>query len=362
MGEALAFGTLLLENYEVRLSGQDCERGTFNHRHAVLYDQETEDTYESLRHLAEPGQQGFFNVINSSLSENAVLGFEHGYSLEHPNALVIWEAQFGDFVNGAQVIIDQFISSGEQKWLRMSGLTMFLPHGFEGQGPEHSSGRVERFLQLCDDDPTHFPHNVDKAAHNINLQVANCTTPANMFHLIRRQLYRNYRKPLIVMTPKSLLSDPRCVSNMDEFDTDSQFHRLYTDKSEHLVADDKVRKVVLCTGKVYYDLAKERDRIREESSEGHDDVAILRVEQIAPFPSDLVKEECDKYSNAKILWVQEEPMNQGAWTYVSPRIETAIGNRARPQYVGRNASAAPATGLKQRHEKELRHFLDETFA
>merc|ERR1712137_1314629 len=362
MGEALAFGTLLLENYEVRLSGQDCERGTFNHRHAVLYDQETEETYESLRHVAEPGQQGFFNVINSSLSENAVLGFEHGYSLEHPNALVIWEAQFGDFVNGAQVIIDQFISSGEQKWLRMSGLAMFLPHGFEGQGPEHSSGRVERFLQLCDDDPTHFQTNVDKAAHNINLQVANCTTPANMFHLIRRQLYRNYRKPLIVMTPKSLLSDPRCVSNMDEFDSKSQFHRLYVDKSEHLVADDKVRKVVLCTGKVYYDLAKERERLREKNSEGKDDVAILRVEQIAPFPSDLVKEECDKYANAKVLWVQEEPMNQGAWTYVSPRIETAISNRARPQYVGRHPSAAPATGLKQRHEKELRNFLDQTFA
>merc|ERR1712137_994448 len=361
MGEALAFGSLLLENFEVRLSGQDCERGTFSHRHAVLYCQETEQPYESLKHLADPGQQGFFNVINSSLSENAVLGFEHGYSLENPNALVVWEAQFGDFVNGAQVIIDQFISSGEQKWLRMSGLTMFLPHGFEGQGPEHSSGRVERFLQLCDDHPYHFESNNNKAAHNINLQVANCTTPANMFHLIRRQLYRNYRKPLIVMTPKSLLSDPRCVSNMDEFDTDSQFHRLYADKSENMVADSKVRKLLLCNGKVYYDLEKERENLRENNN-GEDDIAIVRIEQIAPFPYDLVKEQAEKYPNASIVWVQEEPMNQGCWQYVAPRIETAIDRRSRPEFVGRVPSAAPATGLKMRHNAELAKFLSEAFA
>merc|ERR1712137_578767 len=361
MGEALAFGSLLLENYEVRLSGQDCERGTFSHRHAVLYCQETEKTYESLKHLAEPGQQGFFNVINSSLSENAVLGFEHGYSLENPNALVVWEAQFGDFVNGAQVIIDQFISSGEQKWLRMSGLTMFLPHGFEGQGPEHSSARLERFLQLCDDNPDVFQSNNNKASKQINLQVANCTTPANFFHLIRRQLHRNYRKPLIVMTPKSLLTDTRCVSDIEEFGPDSSFHRVYADTSSHMVADDKVRKLLLCTGKVYYDLEKERES-RRESNNGKDDVAIIRVEQIAPFPYDLVKEHADKYSNAKLVWVQEEPMNQGSWFYTAPRIETAVGGRTRPEYVGRAPGAAPATGLKMRHVAELESFLNDAFA
>merc|ERR1712137_931780 len=333
MGEALAFGTLLHENYEVRLSGQDSERGTFSHRHAVLHCQKTEKTYESLKHLSK--EQGFFNVINSSLSENAVLGFEHGYSLENPNALVVWEAQFGDFVNGAQVIIDQFISSGEQKWLRMSGLTMFLPHGYEGQGPEHSSARVERFLQLCDDNPNHFETDVNLAARKINLQVANCTTPANHFHLIRRQLHRNYRKPLVVMTPKSLLTDPRCVSDIEDFGPDSSFKRIYPDNSENLVA---------------------------ENNNGEDDIAIVRIEQIAPFPYDLVKEQAEKYPNASIVWVQEEPMNQGCWQYVAPRIETAIAHKARPEFVGRVPSAAPATGLKMRHNAELAKFLSEAFA
>merc|ERR1712137_956880 len=356
MGEALAFGTLLLENYEVRLSGQDCERGTFNHRHAVLYDQETEETYESLRHVAEPGQQGFFNVINSSLSENAVLGFEHGYSLEHPNCLGIWEAQFGDFVNGAQVIIDQFIASGEQKWLRMSGLTMLLPHGFEGQGPEHSSARLERFLQLCDEAPDTYQKDPNLAALHVNLQVANCTTPANFFHLLRRQLHRNFRKPLIVMTPKSLLKSSNCVSNIEDFGPGTEFTRVYPDQGENMVDDAKVRRVILCTGKVYYDLVQERATRAGENEQS--DVAIIRLEQIAPFPFDLVDKECSRYPNAQVTWVQEEPMNQGAWTFVAPRIETALNGNRRPVYIGRRSSAAPATGLMSRHRRELRKFLD----
>src|SRR5690606_30335327 len=262
MAEHLAFGTLVNEGFPVRLSGQDCERGTFSQRHSVLIDQETERRYTPLRHISP--NQARFEVINSMLSEEAVLGFEYGYSLAEPNALVCWEAQFGDFANGAQVVFDQFISSGERKWLRMSGLVCLLPHGYEGQGPEHSSARLERFLQLCAED---------------NWQVANCTTPANYFHILRRQLKRDFRKPLILMTPKSLLRHKRCVSTLAELSGESSFHRLLWDDAQYLgnepiklVKDSKIRRVVLCSGKVYYDLYEEREK------RGINDIYLLRVE------------------------------------------------------------------------------------
>ena len=268
LGEALAFATLLKEGYKVRLSGQDVERGTFSQRHSVLFDQETEKRYTSLNHLG--GEQAKFEVVNSMLSEEAVLGFEYGYSLAEPNALTLWEAQFGDFANGAQVVVDQFISSGERKWLRMSGLVMLLPHGYEGQGPEHSSARLERYLQFCAED---------------NMQVANCTTPANYFHILRRQMHRNFRKPLILMTPKSLLRHKRAVSRLDELGPGSTFHRLLYDDAEmlkgqpiKLVPDEKMRRVVICSGKVYFDLYEEREK------RGIDDIYLLRVEQLYPFP------------------------------------------------------------------------------
>ena len=267
--EALAFCSLLLEGHPVRLSGQDSERGTFSQRHSVLIDQENEDRYTPFNHLAD--KQARFEVINSMLSEEAVLGFEYGYSLAEPNALTLWEAQFGDFANGAQVVFDQFISSGERKWLRMSGLVCLLPHGYEGQGPEHSSARLERFLQMCAED---------------NMQVANCTTPANYFHILRRQLKREIRKPLILMTPKSLLRHKRAVSRLDEMATGTTFHRVLWDDAQllpdekiKLVADDKIRRVVLCSGKVYYDLYEEREK------RGIDDIYLLRVEQLYPFPT-----------------------------------------------------------------------------
>ena len=267
--EALAYGTLLVEGYPVRLSGQDSERGTFSQRHAVLMDQANEKKYTPLKHLAR--DQARFEVINSMLSEEAVLGFEYGYSLAEPNALVLWEAQFGDFANGAQVVVDQFISSGERKWLRMSGLVLLLPHGYEGQGPEHSSARLERYLQLCAED---------------NWQIANCTTPANYFHILRRQLHRPFRKPLVLMTPKSLLRHKRVVSNLEQFGPGSSFHRLLWDDAQFLpdqaiklVPDDKIRRVVLCSGKVYYDLYDEREK------RGVDDVYLLRMEQLYPFPA-----------------------------------------------------------------------------
>src|SRR5581483_2274072 len=267
--EALAFGTLLTEGIPVRLSGQDSGRGTFSQRHSVLVNQDNEDRYIPLNNLQD-GQAGF-EVIDSPLAENSVLGFEYGYTLAEPNALVLWEAQFGDFANGAQVMVDQFISSGESKWLRMSGLVMLLPHGFEGQGPEHSSARLERYLQLCAED---------------NWQIANCTTPANYFHILRRQLHRNFRKPLVLMTPKSLLRHKRVVSNLDQLGPGTSFHRLLWDDAQFLpdqaiklVPDDKIRRVVLCSGKVYYDLYDEREK------RGVNDVYLLRIEQLYPFPA-----------------------------------------------------------------------------
>src|SRR5215218_1439996 len=269
MAEALAFGSLLLEGHRVRLSGQDVERGTFSSRHSVLIDQENEERYTNLNHISE--NQARYEVINSMLSEEAVLGFEYGYTLSEPNALTLWEAQFGDFANGAQVVFDQFISSGERKWLRMSGLVCLLPHGYEGQGPEHSSARLERWLQMCAED---------------NMQVAYCSTPSNYFHILRRQLKREIRKPLILMTPKSLLRHKRAVSRLDEMGADTTFHRLLWDDAQllegeaiKLVADDKIRRVILCSGKVYYDLYEEREK------RGIDNMYLLRVEQLYPFPT-----------------------------------------------------------------------------
>ena len=345
--EALAYGTLLVEGYRVRLSGQDSERGTFSQRHAVLMDQENEKKYTPLKHIAK--EQGTFEVINSMLSEEAVLGFEYGYSLAEPDALVLWEAQFGDFANGAQVVVDQFISSGERKWLRMSGLVLLLPHGYEGQGPEHSSARLERYLQLCAED---------------NWQIANCTTPANYFHVLRRQLHRRFRKPLVIMTPKSLLRHKRAVSTLDEFGPGSSFHRILWDDAQlnpadtvALVADDKIRRVVLCSGKVYYDLYEER------AKRGVDDVYLLRMEQLYPFPARALIHELSRFKAADVVWCQEEPKNMGAWSFVEPNLAWVLDHigaeQRRPRYVGRPSSAATATGLMSKHMRELQAFLND---
>ena len=330
--EALAFGTLVREGTPVRLSGEDSGRGTFSQRHAVLVDQDTEERFSPLSRVA-PGQARF-EVWDSPLSENGVLGFEYGYSLAEPYDLVLWEGQFGDFANGAQVIIDQFIASAESKWLRLSGLTMLLPHGYEGQGPEHSSARLERYLQLCAED---------------NMQVCNLTTPANYFHALRRQIRRNFRKPLILMTPKSMLRDKRMVSALADFGPDSCFLRTIGE-AETIAADKKVRRVLLCSGKVYFDLVAGR---REH---GIDDVAIVRIEQLYPWPKNAVAAHLARYPKAEVFWVQEEPANQGAWLFVLPRLGflmEELGNPVpRPTYVGRRAAAAPATGLQRRHVAE----------
>ncbi len=339
MGEALAFGSLLLEGFPVRLSGQDCTRGTFSQRHSAFIDQNTEEMYYPLNNIAT--KQERYQVIDSMLSEFAVLGFEYGYSLAEPNTLVMWEAQFGDFANGAQIMFDQFIAPGERKWLRMSGLVVLLPHGFEGQGPEHSSARLERVLQLSAEE---------------NWIVANCTTPANYFHILRRQLHRRFRKPLIIMTPKSLLRHKKAVSRLDEFVEGTSFHRVLWDDAQfgnsdtELVEDQDIRRVVLCSGKVYFDLLAERDAL------GLDDVYLMRVEQLYPFPARSLIQELKRFPQAEIVWCQEEPKNQGAWNYIDANIEWVlkrIGSQARrPHYVGRAAAAAPATGLFGRHRKE----------
>jgi 2-oxoglutarate dehydrogenase E1 component len=345
--EALAFASLLLDGHPVRLSGQDSERGTFSQRHSVLVDQENEDRYIPLNHLRDG--QSRFEVVNSMLSEEAVLGFEYGYTLAEPNALTLWEAQFGDFANGAQVVFDQFISSGERKWLRLSGLVCLLPHGYEGQGPEHSSARLERFLQMCAED---------------NMQVANCTTPANYFHILRRQLKRDIRKPLILMTPKSLLRHKRAVSRLDEMGSGTTFHRLLWDDAQmlpdekiKLVPDDKIRRVVLCSGKVYYDLYEEREK------RGIDDVYILRVEQLYPVPLKALVQELSRFKSAELVWCQEEPRNMGAWHFMEPYLDWVLkqtgSTRDRPRYAGRAASAAPATGLMPKHLVQLKALLEE---
>ncbi|WP_170789723.1 2-oxoglutarate dehydrogenase E1 component [Ruegeria lacuscaerulensis] len=348
-GEALAFGSLLTEGYPVRLSGQDATRGTFSQRHSGFVHQETEARYYPLNNIR--AGQSHYEVIDSMLSEYAVLGFEYGYSLAEPNALTLWEAQFGDFANGAQIMFDQFISSGESKWLRMSGLVCLLPHGFEGQGPEHSSARLERFLQMCGQD---------------NWIVANCTTPANYFHILRRQLHRTFRKPLIMVTPKSLLRHKLAVSTADQFTTGSSFHRVLWDDAQHgnsdtkLVADDKVKRVVLCSGKVYYDLLEERD------ARGIDDVYLMRIEQYYPFPAHSLINELERFKGAEIVWCQEEPKNQGAWSFIEPNIEWVLtrikAKHTRPRYVGRATSASPATGLASQHKAQQEALVNEALS
>ena len=339
--EAMAFASVLDDGYSVRLSGQDCGRGTFSHRHAVLYDQSNEQKYLPLEQVNP--EKAKFEVHDSPLSEAAVLGFEYGYSLADPNSLTLWEAQFGDFVNGAQVLLDQFIASGEIKWLRMSGLVLLLPHGYEGQGPEHSSARLERFLQMSAED---------------NWQVCNLTTPANYFHALRRQMVRDFRKPLVIMSPKSLLRHKLAVSTMDDFSKDSTFHRiLWDDDREKLAKPEKIKRVVICSGKVYYDLLEER-RKRDIY-----DVRLLRLEQIYPFPHKALAEELKKNSKAEIVWCQEEPRNQGAWYFVNEEIEKVLGDlkhkSERPRYVGRGPAAAPATGILKRHNEEQAKLIDE---
>ncbi len=346
--EALAFSTLLLEGHPVRLSGQDVERGTFSQRHSVLTDQEDESRYKPFNHVRDG--QARYEVINSMLSEEAVLGFEYGYSLSEPNALTLWEAQFGDFANGAQVVVDQFISSSEKKWLRMSGLVMLLPHGYEGQGPEHSSARLERYLQMCAED---------------NMQVANCTTPANYFHILRRQLHRDFRKPLILMTPKSLLRHKRAVSRLDQMGEGSFFHRWIHDDADErvggsgLVEPDRIRRLILCSGKVYYDLIEEREK------RGVDDIYIMRIEQLYPFPAKSLTQELGLFKNAELIWCQEEPRNMGAWFFVDQYINWASdkeGGGRRARYVGRPPAASTAVGQMSKHQAQLRAFLDDAFA
>jgi 2-oxoglutarate dehydrogenase E1 component len=345
--EALAFASILMEGNPIRLSGQDSERGTFSQRHSVLYDQKDETRYIPLNNLS-PAQANY-EVVNSMLSEEAVLGFEYGFSLAEPRALTLWEAQFGDFANGAQVVFDQFISSGERKWLRMSGLVCLLPHGYEGQGPEHSSARLERFLQLCAED---------------NMQVANCTTPANYFHILRRQLKRDFRKPLILMTPKSLLRHKKAISTLAEMSGESSFHRLLWDDAQYLgnepiklVKDSKIRRVVLCSGKVYYDLYEEREK------RGINDIYLLRVEQLYPFPAKALINELSRFRNAEMAWCQEEPKNMGAWSFIDPYLEWVLAHidakHQRVRYTGRPAAASPATGLMSKHRAQLEAFLED---
>jgi 2-oxoglutarate dehydrogenase E1 component len=349
--ESLAFASLVDEGFPVRLSGQDSVRGTFSQRHSAIIDQTTEARYVPLSNLREGQAQ--FEVIDSALSEEAVLGFEYGYALADPNSLVLWEAQFGDFVNGAQVVIDQFISSGERKWLRMSGLVMLLPHGYEGQGPEHSSARLERFLQLCAED---------------NMQVVNLTTPANYFHVLRRQLLREFRKPLIVMTPKSLLRHKRAVSNLSDMATGTGFHRVMIDGAEAgcdvggvtLRPDAEIKRVIVCSGKVYFDLVEQR------AKSGRDDVYILRLEQFYPWPLKSLTSELKRFKTAEVVWCQEEPKNMGGWQFVDAWLELTLERMnlkaKRARYVGRPASASTAAGLMSRHQKELDAFLTEAFA
>jgi 2-oxoglutarate dehydrogenase E1 component len=348
--EHLAFASLLDQGVPVRLSGQDSVRGTFVQRHCDIIDQTTERHYQPLSNL-RPGQ-AHFEVLDSALSEEAVLGFEYGFSLADPNTLTIWEAQFGDFANGAQVVIDQFIASGERKWLRMSGLTLLLPHGYEGQGPEHSSARLERYLQLCAED---------------NLQVANCTTPANYFHILRRQMLREFRKPLVMMTPKSLLRHKKAVSKLSDMAEGSSFHRVLWDDAERggpttirLQPDDRIRRVVLCSGKVYYDLLDEREKL------GVDDVYLLRLEQFYPWPMKSLSVELARFKTAELVWCQEEPKNMGGWTFVDPWLELTLAklkvSATRARYVGRPASASTAAGLMSRHMRELATFLAAAFA
>ena len=345
--ETLAFATLLQEGYPVRLVGQDSGRGTFSQRHSVLRNQEDNSRYVPLDHVSS--KQKKFEVVDSFLSELAVLGFEYGYSLVEPETLTVWEAQFGDFANGAQVVIDQFIASGERKWFRASGLVLLLPHGYEGQGPEHSSARLERFLQLCAQE---------------NLQVLNCTTPANYFHALRRQIHREFRKPLVIMTPKSLLRNKYCVSNIEDFGKNNSFHRVLEDhalnkknKLIELKKPKKIRKVVICSGKIYFDLLDAREKAKI------DDVVLIRIEQLYPFPVRSLASTIKPYAeNAKFIWCQEEPKNMGAWFSVRDYIQWTLDNlevKKKIEFIGRNPSASPATGYAKRHAKQQKEIIDK---
>ena len=349
--EALAFGSLLKEGYPVRLVGQDSGRGTFSQRHSVLRNQEDNSRYIPLNNISKSQKQ--FEVVDSFLSELAVLGFEYGYSLVEPNTLTIWEAQFGDFANGAQVVIDQFIASGERKWNRASGIVMLLPHGYEGQGPEHSSARLERFLQLCSND---------------NMQVMNCTTPANYFHALRRQVHRDFRKPLIIMTPKSLLRNKYCVSNLNDFSKKNSFHRVLWDHAIDpktngfikLKKSSKIKKVILCSGKVYFDLLNAREKLKK------DDVVMFRIEQLYPFPAKALVNELKPYiKNAHFFWCQEEPKNMGAWFSVRDYIQWTLDNlkakNNKISYIGRNPDASPATGYAKRHISQQEEIIKKVF-
>ena len=334
--EYLAFATLLKEGFGVRLSGQDSGRGTFSQRHAVLYDQMNEKRFVPLRHFMD--KQGFFEVIDSFLSEYGVLGFEYGYSQVDPRTLVLWEGQFGDFANNAQTIIDQFITTGERKWLRMSGLTLLLPHGHEGQGSEHSSARLERFLQMCAED---------------NIQVVNCTSPANYFHVLRRQLHRDFRKPLIIMTPKSTLRHKKNVSSADQFINGSTFHRILRDEIS-VQEEKKINRVLLCSGKIYFELQDEIDKLKKEN------VFILRIDQLYPFPYDVLKDELKRFPEAEVYWVQEEPSNMGAFRFIKHRVESVMASMNRNEellFIGRKASASPATGILDRHIENQKNIL-----
>jgi len=349
--EQLAFATLLEEGYPVRLSGQDSGRGTFSQRHSVLRDQKNNSYYTPLNNISK--KQKRFEVIDSLLSEFAVLGFEHGYALSEPTTLVVWEAQFGDFANGAQVVIDQFIASGERKWSRASGLVMLLPHGYEGQGPEHSSARLERFLQLC--------------AHE-NIQVMNCTTPANYFHALRRQIHRDFRKPLIIMTPKSLLRNKRCTSNIEDFNKKNTFHRILKDHAEvggygliKLQEDKKIKKVVLCSGKIYFDLIEAREKIKNNK------VLFIRIEQLYPFPVKTLAQELKKFKkNARFFWCQEEPQNMGAWNtarnYIEWTLDYIKAENRKVSYIGRKPAASPATGYLKKHLAQQKEIIEKVLS
>ena len=349
--ESLAFGSLLTEGFPVRLVGQDSGRGTFSQRHSVLRNQIDNSRYIPLNNISL--NQKNFEIVDSFLSELAVLGFEYGYSLVEPNTLTIWEAQFGDFANGAQVIIDQFISSGERKWSRASGLVLLLPHGYEGQGPEHSSARLERFLQLCSND---------------NLQVMNCTTPANYFHALRRQMHRDFRKPLILMTPKSLLRNKYCVSDLEDFSKNNSFHRVLWDHASDpknkgfikLKKNNEINKVILCSGKIYFDLLAAREKLKK------DDVILFRIEQLYPFPAkSLVKEIKPFAKSAKFYWCQEEPKNMGAWfsvrDYIQWTLDNIKANNRELNYIGRSPDATPATGYAKRHLAQQKEIIDKVF-
>ncbi|CAO0791400.1 unnamed protein product [Mucor circinelloides] len=357
--EGLAWGSLLLENKHVRVSGQDVERGTFSQRHAVLHDQKSDNRATLLNDISP--EQGVLSISNSSLSEYGVLGFELGYSLVDPNSLVIWEAQFGDFANTAQVIVDQFLASGEQKWLQRTGLVLSLPHGYDGQGPEHSSARIERYLQLCDENPYAFPsaEKLQRQHQDCNMQVVYASTPSQYFHVLRRQICRDYRKPLILPFSKSMLRHPLARSNLSEMTGNTHF-QLYLPEShpETLVAPEQIKKHILCSGQVYYALLKAREQNKMN------DIAISRVEQLNPFPFQQIKEHADKYPNAEIVWCQEEPLNMGPWQHVEPRLTTVLAETQHhagksPSYAGRPPSASVATGNKKKHYQEEYAFLSK---